>query len=92
MPTTPAGVEKRIFISHGQAERLSRLAQLQHTSEDHVIGKALEILFSLTDLLDERFERRDWSALSNDAFARVWDNDADAAYDNWQELYGVSTG
>ena len=31
----------------------------------------------------------DWSALSVAAFAEDWDNDKDAIYDNWRELYGV---
>lgn len=92
MGGTPAGVQKQIFISYGQAERLSRLAQLQHTSEDHVVERALEILFSLTDLLDGQAERRGWSFLSEESLRRVWDNDEDSAYDNWRELYGVSAG
>jgi prevent-host-death family protein len=34
-------------------------------------------------------ERADWSAMSEPALQRVWDNDADAAYDDWKEMYGV---
>jgi prevent-host-death family protein len=37
----------------------------------------------------QQAERADWSALSEDALTRVWDNSADAAYDQWRELYGV---
>ena len=39
--------------------------------------------------LDAEVERRGWSLLSGDALRRVWDNDEDAAYDNWQEFYGA---
>ncbi len=35
-------------------------------------------------------ERRIWSRLSEASLARVWNNEADAAYDNWRELYGLS--
>jgi excisionase family DNA binding protein len=33
-----------------------------------------------------------WTRLSEASFARDWDNDKDAAYDNWRELYGVREG
>ena len=34
-------------------------------------------------------EERDWAAGTATAFARDWDNDADAIYDNWREHYHV---
>lgn len=51
---------------------------------------------TLVDLIAQlqaqlREERLAWSHMSAAALARVWDNDADAAYDNWQEMYGLST-
>jgi hypothetical protein len=33
-----------------------------------------------------------WTRLSEASFAREWDNDKDAVYDNWRELYGVREG
>lgn len=33
--------------------------------------------------------RDDWSELAEQGFARDWDNDSDAVYDNWKELYHV---
>jgi hypothetical protein len=68
------------------------LAHTHHITEDEVIEKALDILFSVPDLLDTASERQDWSYLSEDSLQRIWDNDEDAAYDNWRELYGVSAG
>lgn len=82
-------VEKRISLSPMRAERLSRLAQFQHTSEDAIIERALDIIFSLTDLLDGQADRRGWSYLSADSLQRVWENDQDAAYDDWRKLYGL---
>jgi len=82
-------VERRIRLSTEQADRLSRLAQAHGLDEDQVVEKALDILFSLTDLFNERTERHGWSFLSEDALRRVWDNEEDAVYDNWRELYGV---
>lgn len=35
-------------------------------------------------------ERATWSALSEEALQRVWDNPQDAAYDDWRALYGVA--
>ena len=87
MPTT---IEKRIRLSAERADRLTHLSHARRISEDQIVEKALDILFSLTDLFDERAEQQGWSFLSEDALQRVWDNDEDAAYDNWRELYGVS--
>ena len=83
-------IEKRIWLSAERADRLSRLALNYQTSEDQIVERALDILFSLTDLFDEHVERRGWSFLSETSLQRVWDNEEDAVYDNWRELYGVS--
>jgi excisionase family DNA binding protein len=32
------------------------------------------------------------SALSDEVFARTWDNAEDAVYDRWREIYGVPEG
>ena len=82
MSSIPTVVEKRIQLSAERAERLDRLAQLHQVDEDQIIEKALDILFTLTELLDEVAERRGWSYLSDAALQRVWDNEADAVYDN----------
>ena len=54
-----------------------------------VVTKALDILFTLTEVLDSGGQRRALTALSEESLARVWENDQDAAYDNWRKLYGV---
>ena len=41
---------------------------------------------------DESAEKRGWAALSVAAFAGDWDNDQDAVYDNWRQIYGVREG
>ena len=33
-----------------------------------------------------------FSALAEEAFARTWDNPADAVYDQWREIYGIRKG
>jgi hypothetical protein len=76
-------------LSH-HADRLSRLARAKALSEDQIIEKALDILFNLTDLLDRQTEQEGWSFLSENALQRVWDNEEDARYDQWKELYGLS--
>ena len=40
---------------------------------------------------DESFEQIDWTLASEESLRRVWENEYDAVYDNWQELYGVGT-
>ena len=39
---------------------------------------------------DEKSERHIWYALGTKSLERVWDNDADAVYDNWRDMYNVS--
>ena len=89
MSSIPTVVEKHIQLSMERADRLNRLARLHQVGEDQIIEKALDILFTLTDLLDEGSERQGWSFLSDAALQRVWDNEADAVYDNWRQLYDV---
>ncbi len=81
-------VERRIRISADHVDRLNRLAQAHEITEDRIVEKALDILFSLTELLDGEAERRGWASLSEGALQRVWDNEEDARYDKWQELCG----
>lgn len=92
MSATLAVVEKHIQIPAEQAKRLSYLAQQRKISEDQLVTKALDILFSLTDLLDSDLEQKGWSFLSEASLQRVWDNEQDAVYDNWRELYGIPEG
>ena len=35
-------------------------------------------------------ERKAWQFAFEETFNRLWDNEHDAVYDNWRELYGVS--
>ena len=89
MSEAAASVEKRVRLSPHRADRLTRLAQTRHVSEDEIVEKALDILFSLADLLDQDAEQRGWSLLSEESLPYVWDNEEDATYDNWREMYGV---
>ena len=36
--------------------------------------------------------REAWLRLAQSSFAPSWDNELDAIYDNWIELYGVEEG
>ena len=84
-----AVVEKRIRLSAEQVERLRALVEARQESEDLIVGRALDILFSLADVLDGGAEQRAWSLLLEESFRRVWDNDEAARYDDWKELYGI---
>jgi len=84
-------IDKVVHLSADRAERLSRLAQDRRTTEDALVQKALDLLFDLADEGTQE-ERQAWRALGMKSLSRVWDNDADAVYDNWRELYGVQEG
>lgn len=92
MTDGPSAVVKTISLSSERAEQLQRLSETTAISEDEIVAKALDILFSLTDLLDAQAERHGWSSLSEASLARVWGNREDARYDNWRELYGIPSG
>jgi hypothetical protein len=83
-------IEKHILLSPERAYRLAGLARAKATTEDKLVEKALDILFNVTELLDEPGERPGWSYVSEGSLRRVWNNDQDAVYDNWRELYGIS--
>ena len=91
MNETPTIVEKRFWLSAERMDRLQRLAQARQTSEDQLIEQALDMFFSIAEDSDVSADHTSWAFLSEDALRRVWDNDADAAYDNWKELYDAST-
>lgn len=42
-------------------------------------------------LADAQGEETDWLAMSLATFQQGWDNEEDAIYDQWRELYGVAT-
>ena len=84
-------VEKHFRLSMEHARRLSHLAHARGIDEDQVVEKALDILLSLSDFLDERAERQGWSVLAEASLQRAWDNDADANYDHWRTLYDVQS-
>jgi hypothetical protein len=77
MSETVTTVEKRIWLPTESADRLGRLARSQEISENQLVVKALDILFSLTELFDERAERQGWSFLSEASLQRIWDNEMD---------------
>ena len=50
--------------------------------------RAVEVEHLISPLEDEN-EQRAWLKLADSSFVKDWDNEKDAIYDNWRELYGV---
>ena len=48
------------------------------------------MLYQISAAPEPEAERAALTTLSEGALARVWDNDEDAAYDDWRQLYGLS--
>jgi hypothetical protein len=67
------------------AEVLAVAARLNLTERLLVARLLLDSV--LTKEIDDE---SDWQQLSLSAFEKEWDNEEDAIYDNWRELYGVS--
>lgn len=89
MTGEPATIERTVQLPRRHANRLRAIAQQRHLSEDQVVTKALDLLFTLADVFEPDTVREDWPTLSEESLARVWENKQDGAYDNWRELYGV---
>ena len=85
-------VKLELVRSRDQVNRLSNLPETRQISESRVVEKALDVFFSLTEAFNPDLDRQAWYRLWEPSFLRVWDNDPDAAYDNWRELYDVSEG
>jgi len=81
MRATVRTVPSRVAEIFDGAKRLTTVERL-----------ALARLLLDSVLADEQDNETNWSAMSLDTFQRDWDNAEDAIYDNWKELYGVSTG
>ncbi len=79
-------VEDRVVhLSKDRAEKLDALVTETGDSQDAVIEKALDLLYTLSGSDD----RRIWAAMSQPSLAQVWDNADDAVYDDWKKLYDV---
>ena len=87
-----ATITKKVHLSEERAKRLSQLATKRGTTEDAVIAQALDMLIDMNVEQESEAERAGWSALSAPSLNRIWDNEADAVYDNWKELYGLPQG
>ncbi len=81
-------IEKSIQLSADRVERLHHLAQTRQVSEDQLIAQALDVYFSLSEGSTTPKDKEDWSLVSEEALGRIWDNEADDAYDDWKGLYG----
>ena len=97
MPTSlvneiPHRVIREVALTTERSRHLQRMAQAQLASEDEVIERALDLYFQLTDFFDFKTERQDWHGISEASLGRVWENDQDAVYDNWKDLYDISKG
>ena len=89
MSRLPDAVEKQFWLSSGHAALLKHIAQTRRITEEEVIEKALDVLSKLADDVSEKTEQEGWSFLSEDALRRIWENDEDAIYDNWRDMYGI---
>ncbi len=46
--------------------------------------------FDTKMLREEKMKEKEWPMLAITSFAEDWENEKDAVYDNWKELYHVS--
>ena len=85
-------VVREFVLSVEQVHRLRKMADSRDMSESRVVEKALELLFGMDDSLDLDLDRETLYRLSGPSLLRIWDNDSDAVYDNWRNIYGLPEG
>ena len=70
-----------------------RIAEVLMAAERLTLTERLLVARLLLDsvLSKEIDEEADCQNLSLSAFATEWDNEDDAIYDNWRDIYGVLT-
>lgn len=85
-------VVREFVLSVEQVHRLRKMADSRDMSESRVVEKALELLFGMDDSLDLDLDRETLYRLSEPTLLRIWDNDSDAVYDNWRDIYGLPEG
>lgn len=85
-------IRREFVLPRDQVNRLRSMAETRQISESLVVEKALDVFFNLTEVFNPDLDRQAWYRLSEPSLLRIWDNDLDAAYDNWRELYDVSKG
>lgn len=68
-----------------------QIAEVLHIAARLTLTERLLVARLLLDsvLTKEIDEETDWQQLSLKGFEADWDNEEDAIYDNWRELYGV---
>lgn len=72
---------------------MPRVAEVLTVARRLTLTERLLVARLLLDsvLRQEIDEEADWQSLSLSTFETEWDNEEDAIYDNWRELYGVPT-
>lgn len=85
-------VSREFQLPVDQIERLSDLAAARSMSESDVLERALDIFFGLADVFGDDLDRPSLYRMSEPSLMRIWDNDRDAVYDDWRNLYGVQEG
>lgn len=89
---TSRSVVREFLLPVEQVNHLKRLADSRQMSESRVVETALDILFGMDEVLDLDLDRQTLYRLSEPSLLRIWDNDSDAAYDNWRDLYDLPEG
>lgn len=80
------GTALSVTIPEDLAAMVAAFEEREGLSTDTVISMALEQFFGTSG------DARSFAAASETAFGRLWDNESDAIYDDWKELYGVRAG
>lgn len=76
-------IEHRLELSEERDRQIRDFAARRHIDVEQALALAVDLL------VGEDEELRAWSLLSAEVLNEIWDNEADAIYDDWESLYGA---
>lgn len=85
-------IKREFVLPRDQVDHLRNLSETRQISESQVVEKTVDVFSRSAEVFDPDLDRQAWYGLSEPSLLRIWENDLDAAYDNWRELYDVSKG
>ena len=89
---TPKEVAVLLKVSERTVRRWIKKGRLRAQRFGRQLRIPTEALDKLGQVVASDDQDRDWFALAIDGFAKDWENEKDAEYDQWRKRYGIPEG
>ena len=89
---TPKEVAALLKVSERTVRRWIGEGKLRALRFGRQLRIPMEALDKFVQVAASSDQDRDWFALAIDSFAKDWENEKDAEYDQWRKRYGIPEG